>query len=88
MAQIKTTEPDDEAQEILNTWRIIFEQKYSEELDRFALYEEDVFGFEVQWKYLKNTPLHSIFPNNPIIITNKYYFVGVFDYYWLQIDEK
>ena len=66
MAQIKTTEPDDEAQEILNTWRIIFEQKYSEELDRFALYEEDVFGFEVQWKYLKNTPLHSIFPNNPI----------------------
>ena len=65
MAQIKTTEPDDEAQEILNTWRIIFEQKYSEELDRFALCEEDVFGFEVQWDYLKNTPLHSIFPNDP-----------------------
>ena len=66
MSQIKATEPDIEAQEILNTWRLIFEEKYSLELDRFALYEEDVFGFEVQWKYLKDTPLHSVFPNNPI----------------------
>ena len=65
MPQIKTTEPDDEAQEILNTWRKIFEQKYGDELDRFALCEEDVFGFEVQWDYLKNTPLHSIFQNDP-----------------------
>lgn len=66
MSQIKATEPDIEAQEILNAWRLIFEEKYSLELDRFALYEEDVFGFEVQWKYLKDTPLHSVFPNNPI----------------------
>ena len=65
MTPIKSTEPDEEAQEILNTWRLIFEQKYSSELDRFSLYEEDVFGFEVQWEYLKNTPLHSIFPNSP-----------------------
>lgn len=65
MSQIKATEPDIEAQEILNAWRLIFEEKYSSELDYFSLCEEDVFGFEVQWKYLKNTPLHSIFPNNP-----------------------
>ncbi|MDP6333234.1 MAG: hypothetical protein QF479_01210 [Candidatus Poseidoniaceae archaeon] len=66
MPQIRTTEPDDETQEILNTWRLIFENKYGSELDHFSLCEEDVFGFEVQWKYLKNTPLHSFFPNNPI----------------------
>ena len=65
MSQIKATEPDIEAQEILNAWRLIFEEKYSSELDHFSLCEEDVFGFEVQWEYLKNTPLHSIFPNNP-----------------------
>nr|ANV79623.1 hypothetical protein [uncultured Candidatus Thalassoarchaea sp.] len=62
MSQIKATEPDIEAQEILNAWRLIFEEKYSSELDYFLLCEEDVFGFEVQWEYLKNTPATLYFP--------------------------
>ena len=65
MSAIQTTEPDPEAQLILHTWRKLFENSYASELDRFSLYEEEVFGFEVKWELLKNTPLHSIFPNNP-----------------------
>lgn len=65
MSKIHTTEPDPEAQSILHAWRKLFENNYSSELDRSSIYEEEVFGFEVSWELLKNTPLHSIFPNNP-----------------------
>ena len=65
MSTIRTTEPDPEAQLILHTWRKLFENNYGSELDESSLYEQDVFGFEIRWELLKDTPLHSIFPNNP-----------------------
>ena len=65
MSTIRTTEPDPEAQIILHTWRKLFENNYPSELDRSSLYEQEVFGFEIRWELLKDTPLHSIFPNNP-----------------------
>ena len=65
MSSIHATEPDPEAQLILHTWRKLFENNYSQELDRSSLYEQEVFGFEVRWELLKDTPLHSLFPNDP-----------------------
>ena len=59
------TEPDSQSQEILHTWRKIFEKKYSNELDAISRYEEDVFGFNVEWEHLVGSQLHSLFPNNP-----------------------
>ena len=59
------TEPDSQSQEILHTWRKIFEKKYSNELDAISRYEEDVFGFNVEWEDLVGSQLHSLFPNNP-----------------------
>ena len=65
MTPKRMTEPDSQSQEILHTWRKIFEKKYSNELDAISRYEEDVFGFNVEWEDLVGSQLHSLFPNNP-----------------------